>query len=68
MGYPKRFSVLLALVSALLPLSAWLLIRGVQNASFLALSGGVLASAAGLLGLIGLGRIVIVLERRRGRS
>lgn len=65
MSLPQRFVVLLGAVSALLPLSAWLLITGIGDGSILALLGGGALAAAGLFGLLALGRAVVVVERHR---
>ncbi len=67
MSFRQRFLLILAVVSALLPLSAWLLVYGLGTAEPLAVLGGTAASALALLGLLALGRVVLVVERNRGR-
>lgn len=62
----QRFALLLALVSALLLLSGWLVIEGARGGSALLLVAGVLVGGVGLLGLVSLARIVVVVERSRG--
>ena len=66
MGIHWRFVLLLCLVSALLPLSAMLLIRGISGGKPVAVLGGAILGAAGLFGLVALARLVVVVERRRG--
>ncbi len=67
MSFRHRFLLLLAVVSALLPLSAWLLAKGLGKGEPFIILGGVAASALALLGLLALGRVVIMAEGHRGR-
>jgi hypothetical protein len=65
MNIKRRFVVLVIFVSALLLLSVLLVSDGIGGAGMLAVLAGSLLGAAGLLGLVVLGRIVVVLERAR---
>ena len=68
MSFRQRFLLLLAVVSALLPASAWLLVYGLGADEPLAVLGGTTASALALFGLLALGRVVVVVERNRGQG
>lgn len=65
MSGQARFVVLLAAVSALLPLAAALLVAGIGSGGPAAIVGGVVLGATGLLGLVALARVVVVVERGR---
>ncbi len=67
MSFRQRFLVLLAVVSALLPLSTWLLVKGLGDAEPLAVLGGTVGAALALFGLLALARVVIVVEQGRSR-
>ncbi len=65
-GLSQRFALLVALVSALLLLSGWLVIEGVGGGHGLLVVAGALVGGVGLLGLVSLARMVVVVERSRG--
>jgi hypothetical protein len=57
--------ILIGAVSALLPLAAVLLARGIGATDVPLTLGGVILGALGVLGVVLLVRIVVVVERRR---
>lgn len=68
MGFRGRISLLIAIVSALLPLSIWLLVGGIDGGEPLRVLIGVASSALGLFGLVALSRAIVLLERDKERQ
>ena len=67
MSGQARFVLLLASVSALLPLAGVVLVRGVHQGQPLAVLAGVALGLTALAGLLVLGRTIVVFEQRRAR-
>jgi hypothetical protein len=65
MGGQARFVLLLAAVGALLPLGGTVLVRGFAAGEPAALLAGLVMVLTAVAGLLVLGRIVVLLERRR---
>ena len=65
MSGEARFVLLLAAVSALLPLGGAVLIRGFGAGEPFLIFGGVALVLTAIAGLLVLGRTVVLLERRR---
>lgn len=61
----SRFVLLLAAVSALLPLGGAVLVRGFEAAEPASILAGLVLILTAIAGLLVLGRTVVLLERRR---
>jgi hypothetical protein len=67
MSGQARFVVLLAAVSALVPLGGAAVVQGVNEGNPGAVMGGGVLLLTAVAGLLVLGRIIVLLERRRSR-
>jgi hypothetical protein len=59
----RRLLILVAAVSALIPLSAVMLVQGFGEGRLTAVLAGLVFACAGIFGLISVGRLVVVLGR-----